>query len=102
MEWFKDLIELISHKPWIIFVVLTLAFGYAYYDQNTNIATQQATYVEELGEQNVKIQELSLEVGGLRTGLENMNEIIILKVALAEAAVKAAALAAARECPIEE
>jgi hypothetical protein len=70
---FKELVELISKKPWVIFVVFTLAFGYGYYSQNSTI------------------NELSLEVGGLRSEMKSMNEIIKLKVELA-----------ARECPIEE
>lgn len=73
MQWFKDLVELISNKPWVIFVVFTLAFGYVVYDQNT------------------QIHEMGVEVGGLRAEMKNMNEIIKLKVALAE-----------KECPIIE
>ena len=73
MSWVKDLIELISLKPWIIFIVFTLAFGYGYYEQNE------------------QLHVLNLEVGGLRTEMKNMNEIIKLKVELA-----------ARECPIFE
>jgi hypothetical protein len=76
----KELVELMANRPWIIFIVLTLAFGYAYYDQN-----------EDIDEQYGQINMLSLEVGGLRKEVEKMNEIIILKVALA-----------AKECPIEE
>ena len=70
---FKDLVDLIAHKPWVIFIVFTLGFGYAYYEQNT------------------EIKDLSLEVGGLRSEMKHMNEIIELKVKLA-----------GRECPIEE
>jgi len=70
---FKELVDLIAHKPWVIFVVFTLGFGYAYYEQNKDL--------------NV----LSLEVGGLRSEMKHMNEIIELKVELAE-----------KECPIKE
>ena len=69
----KELIELISQKPWVIFIVFTLAFGYGYYNQNE------------------QLHVLNLEVGGLRTEMKNMNEIILLKVKLAE-----------KECPIIE
>ena len=69
----KELVELIAQKPWVIFVVFTLAFGYAYYDQNN------------------ELHDLGIEVGGLRTEMKNMNEIIKLKVELA-----------AKECPIDE
>lgn len=73
LKAFKELVELIALKPWVIFIVFTLAFGYAYYDQNN------------------ELHDLGIEVGGLRTEIKNMNEIIKLKVELAE-----------RECPIEE
>ena len=69
----KDLIELIANRPWIIFIIFTLAFGYGYYEQNEDL------------------HALNLEVGGLRTEMKNMNEIILLKVKLAE-----------KECPIVE
>lgn len=70
---FKELVELIANRPWIIFIVFTLAFGYGYYSQN-----------EEL-------HELNREVGGLHAEMKKMNEIIELKVKLAE-----------KECPIIE
>jgi len=70
---FKELVELISNKPWVIFVVFTLAFGYGYYTQNEELHT------------------LNREVGGLHAEMKTMNEIIKLKVELA-----------ARECPIIE
>jgi len=73
LQAFKDLVELISKKPWVIFVVFTLAFGYGYYTQNKTI------------------NELSYEVGGLHAEMKTMNEIIKLKVELA-----------GLECPIEE
>lgn len=73
IEAFTNLVRLIGDRPWTIFIVFTLAFGYAYYDQNKDI------------------NSLSLEVGGLRTEVKHMNEIIELKVELAE-----------KECPIEE
>ena len=69
----KELVELIANRTWIIFIVFPLAFGYGYYDQNEQLNT------------------LNLEVGGLRTEMKNMNEIILLKVKLAE-----------KECPIIE
>jgi hypothetical protein len=55
MAAIKELIELLSKKPWIIFVILTLAFGYAVWEQN-----------DKIDEQNDVINALSLEVGGLR------------------------------------
>ena len=70
---FKELVQLISDKPWVIFVVFTLVFGFGYYTQND------------------EINALSLEVGGLRSEMKNMNEIIRLNVELA-----------ARNCPIFE
>lgn len=69
----KELVELISKKPWVIFVVFTLAFGYGYYTQNEDL------------------HALNLEVGGLRSEMKTMNEIIKLKVELAS-----------KECPIVE
>ena len=72
MGWIKDLIELISNKPWIIFIVFTLAFGYGYYEQNNTL------------------HSLNREIGGLQSEMKAMNEIIKLKVQLAE-----------KECPIE-
>ena len=77
MQALKDLIELIGKKPWIIFIVFTLAFGYGYYEQN----------------EQLKI--LNREVGGLQASMTTMNEIIKLKVELAVEL-------AARQCPIEE
>ena len=73
LKAFKELVQLITDRPWSIFVVFTLLFGYAYWDQNQTI------------------NEMSLEVGGLRAEVGKMNEIIKLKVELAE-----------RECPIDE
>jgi hypothetical protein len=70
---FKELVQLLSDRPWTIFIIFTLVFGYGYYDQNK------------------ELHDLNLEVGGLRSEMKNMNEIIKLKVELA-----------ARECPIEE
>ena len=77
MQALKDLIELIGKKPWIIFIVFTLAFGYGYYEQN----------------EQLKI--LNRKVGGLQASMTTMNEIIKLKVELATEL-------AARQCPIEE
>jgi hypothetical protein len=74
MDSLNSLIDLLSKKPWVIFIVTTLAFGYAMYNQNI-----------ELGEGHIEINNLSLEVGGLRKEVEKMNEIIVLKVALAKA-----------------
>ncbi len=67
------LVQTIAKYPWTIFVVFTLVFGYLYFDQNK------------------QINEMNYEMGGLRTEMTKMNEIIKLKVQLAEA-----------ECPIEE
>lgn len=65
-EAFTKLVELISKKPWIIFVVLTLVFGGGLWIQNE------------------KVNDLSLEVGGLRASQVRMGEIIKDKVRIVE------------------
>lgn len=62
----SKLVDVLSKKPWTIFIVFTLMFGIGYYNQN-----------EEL-------KEINFEVGGLRAEMGKMNEIIKLKVQLAE------------------
>lgn len=62
----KGIIELISNKPWVIFIVLSLGFGYAYWDQSSNM------------------QKLQREIGGLHAEMQKMHEIIKLKVELAQ------------------
>ena len=88
----KDLIELISHKPWVIFIVLVFAFGYGLYAQD-----------QELTSQNAAIISLTGEVSGLRSEVTHMDEIIKLNVDLAVEKAKAAAKAEAAlmECAIE-
>jgi len=61
---FKELVELIAKKPWIIFVVFTLAFAFGIYKQN-----------DKINEQNDKINELSLEVGGLRVEVNIVGDL---------------------------
>lgn len=62
----NNLVDLLTKKPWAIFIVMSLGYGYAYYEQNK------------------VLQKLNLEVGGLRVEQIKMNEIIKLKVLLAE------------------
>lgn len=61
---FDKLVEILTNKPWAIFVVLTLVYGYGYYEQNKTL------------------QSVNLELGGLRAEQSKMNEIIKLKVQL--------------------
>ena len=46
MQWFTDLVEAIGKKPWLIFVVAAVAFGYIINDQrlewNKHIIEDQA------------------------------------------------------------
>lgn len=65
MEYFVKTLEIISKNPLVAFVVLSAVFGYAYWEQNKDL------------------NELTLEVGGLRVEQAKMNEIIKLKVELA-------------------
>ena len=62
----KDLVEFLYKNPVAIFVLLSIVFGYLYFIQNE------------------EINKLSLEVGGLRTEQQKMNEIIILKTRIVE------------------
>lgn len=62
---FKELVELIGKKPWIIFVVFTLVFGYGIYLQ-----------YQENQEQNDTLLALTGEVSGLRVEVGYMNDII--------------------------
>jgi len=66
MDKFINLVNLLIKTPWAIFIIFTLVFGYLYFEQN-----------EEL-------KDLSLEIGSLRAEQLKMNEIIKLKVQLAE------------------
>lgn len=63
----KELVELVTDRPWTIFLIATLALGYAYYELN-------ASYLEMVE-----------EVSGLRAEQVKMNEIIKLKIELAKA-----------------
>jgi len=62
----KDLVEFLYKNPLAVFVLLSIVFGYLYFIQNT------------------EINKLSLEVGGLRTEQQKMNEIILLKTKIIE------------------
>lgn len=62
MDWLVKLIDLLQKRPMTVFVVLSIAFGYAYW-------VRTARY-----------QALLIEVGGLRKETQNMTEIIRLKV----------------------
>ena len=66
-EHLSNLVSIMVEKPWAIFIILTLTFGYLYFEQNQ------------------ELKELSTEVGGLRTEQIKMNEIIKLKVELVKA-----------------
>jgi len=66
IQGLKDLTALLASKPWAIFIVLTLVYGYLYFEQNQTL------------------QSNNLEIGGLRAEMKKMNEIIILKVQLAQ------------------
>ena len=66
IQGLKDLTVLLASKPWAIFIVLTLVYGYLYFEQNQTL------------------QSNNLEIGGLRAEMKKMNEIIILKVQLAQ------------------
>lgn len=65
MKAFKELVELIAKRPWIIFIVFTFAFGYGIYLQ-----------YQENSEQNDAIIALTGEVSGLRVEVGYMNDII--------------------------
>ncbi len=80
VQGLSDLVKTIAKYPWTIFVVFTLVFGYLYFDQNVTIQ-----------DMNVKMGDLKAETAGLQAEMSKMNEIIKLKVQLAE-----------KECPIEE
>ena len=56
-----ELIKFLSEKPMAIFIVLSCLFGYGYYEQGK------------------KMDDLLLEVGGLRATTAAMHEIIKLK-----------------------
>lgn len=62
----KDFVEFLYKNPASIFVLLSIVYGYLYFDLNSEF--------------NV----LSLEVGGLRTEQLKMNEIIRLKTQIIE------------------
>ena len=58
--------QTIVNKPMAIFLLLSIAFGYAYWEQNKSYT------------------DVIAEVSGLRAEIKKMNEIIILKVELAK------------------
>ena len=60
-----QLIKLLADRPWTIFIVLSLGYGYAYYDQ-TNL-----------------LLKLEREIGGLHAEMKTMNTVIKLKAELA-------------------
>lgn len=62
----KELLEFLYKNPISVFVLLSVVFGYLYFQQNE------------------EINKLSLEVGGLRVEQQKMNEIIFLKTKIIE------------------
>ncbi len=62
----KELVEFLYKNPVSVFVLLSIVFGYLYFQQNEEIT------------------RLSLEVGGLRVEQQKMNEIIFLKTKIIE------------------
>lgn len=67
---FAKILDTLVKYPMAIFIVISFALGYAYWEQSKN--------------------QLKLvgEVGGLRSEISKMNEIIRLKVELAEKGCK--------------
>ena len=66
----EKLIDLLIKNPLSVFIILSVGFGYLYYDQNQTLQS----HLEELG--------------GLRVEQVKMNDIIKLQVQLAEARCK--------------
>jgi len=62
---YNAIIELLVKKPLSVFIILSALFGYGYYEQNQ------------------ELQTMNLEIGGLRAEQTKMNEIIVLKVQVA-------------------
>ena len=62
-----NILKLLIKNPMSIFVILTLVYGYLYYEQNQ------------------RLQQMLLEVGGLRVEAAKMHNLIKLSVDLAEA-----------------
>ena len=67
---FDKILEILVKNPMSVFIVLSCVFGWLYY------------------EQNVKLQSMLTEVGGLRAEQKKMHEIIKLKVEIAESKCK--------------
>lgn len=63
-------VEMLTKNPMSVFMLLSVAFGYLYWEQNT------------------RLQDMLTEVGMLRAEQVKMNEIIKLKVELAESKCK--------------